>query len=694
MQDTGTFSRLAKQYDKDLFITLHEEISFAEYLDQVFTNPRLIRTAYQRLYDMIMSAGVSEFKRYRKTHTHYNFFDHADIPIYGLEETLENLVKFIRGAAGGYGTEKRILLLHGPVGSAKSTICRLLKRGLEKYSKADGGKTYTYKWVNLPTGAEGIYTHVEDLDPMNEDPIKLIPDDVRKSFLAEVNEVFRKSVTESERINLYTLRCEGEMNPRSKKFMSELLKRYNGDWQKVVENHIRVIRMVHSEADRNGIATFQPKDEKNQDATELTGDINYAKLPHFGSDSDPRAFNFDGEFCVGNRGIVEFIEMLKLAQEFLYDLLGASQEQQIKPKKFPQISVDIALIGHTNNPEYEKLRGNQSMEALRDRTVKIDVPYLLEWSKEQAILEAYYGKGRVRQHIAPHTLEIAALWSILTRLEDDKDHKLTLVQKTKLYDGRALPGYTEDSVKELRAKYPGEGMYAGISCRYTQDKISNCLSDRHDYINPFMVLNELREGLNHSSLIVNKDEISKYIACIELAKKELDEILKKEVQQALIGDEKAIVRLCANYIDNVIAYINKTKIRHPLTGQDMQPDERLMRSIEEKIDIPEVGADEFRRGLAVFIGSLSTEGKTFRWDSNPRLKEALEAKLFEDTKDHINLSKLSVKDASTVDPDLQEKIDLVKKRLIDMFGYNQQSATDVLDYISSIFARGDVADSR
>ena len=414
----------------------------------------------------------------------------------------------------------------------------------------------------------------------------------------------------------------------------------------------------------------------------------------FGSDSDPRAFNFDGEFCVGNRGIVEFIEMLKLAQEFLYDLLGASQEQQIKPKKFPQISVDIALIGHTNNPEYEKLRGNQSMEALRDRTVKIDVPYLLEWSKEQAILEAYYGKGRVRQHIAPHTLEIAALWSILTRLEDDKDHKLTLVQKTKLYDGRALPGYTEDSVKELRAKYPGEGMYAGISCRYTQDKISNCLSDRHDYINPFMVLNELREGLNHSSLIVNKDEISKYIACIELAKKELDEILKKEVQQALIGDEKAIVRLCANYIDNVIAYINKTKIRHPLTGQDMQPDERLMRSIEEKIDIPEVGADEFRRGLAVFIGSLSTEGKTFRWDSNPRLKEALEAKLFEDTKDHINLSKLSVKDASTVDPDLQEKIDLVKKRLIDMFGYNQQSATDVLDYISSIFARGDVADSR
>ena len=341
------FLRLAKQYDRGLFVTLHEEMSFSDYMELLYKSPRLSRTAYQRLYDMITADGTTDFKRYRKTHTHYKFFDHADIPIYGLEETLENLVKFIRGAAGGYGTEKRILLLHGPVGSAKSTICRLLKRGLERYSKLDEGKWYSFKWINLPTGAEGIYTHTEDMDPMNEDPIKLLPENVRKQVIAELNDIMMQQSDECDRTNLYKLRCDGELNPRSKKFMGELLKKYDGDWQKVIEQHIRVVRMVHSEADRTGIATFQPKDEKNQDATELTGDINYAKLPHFGSDSDPRAFNFDGEFCVGNRGIVEFIEMLKLAQEFLYDLLGASQEQQIKPKKFPQISVDLALIGHS-----------------------------------------------------------------------------------------------------------------------------------------------------------------------------------------------------------------------------------------------------------------------------------------------------------------------------------------------------------
>ena len=683
--------RLSSCFNKDQFRVLHEEMSFGDYLERCYENPRLIRTAYQRLYDMIMFAGSQDFKRYRKTYTHYNFFDDLNIPIYGLEQTLENLVKFIRGAAGGYGTEKRILLLHGPVGSSKSTICRLIKRGMERYSRTPDGTWYTFKWINLPTGKDGIYTHETDECPMHEEPLKLVPIEYRNQIIDELNEKFRQMTPEQDRVALYTLKVEGELDPRCKKFMEELLVRYDGDWEKVINEHIRVIRKISSEAERMGIATFQPKDEKNQDATELTGDINFAKLPHFGSDSDPRAFNFDGEFCAGNRGVVEFIEMLKLAQEFLYDLLGASQEQQIKPKKFAQISLDAVIVGHSNNPEYEKLKNNQSMEALRDRTIRIDVPYLLRWSEELQVLQHYYGPTKVRQHVAPHTLEIAALWAILTRLQDDKDNKLKLVDKAKLYDGRSMPGYTEDSVKELRDKYPEEGMLGGVSCRYVQDKISNCLSSHHDYINPFMVLSELKEGLSGSSLITNQDDISKYIKAIDLSKKELDEILKNEVQKALVGDENAIIRLCANYIDNMMAYIHKRKVRNPITGEDQMADERLMRSIEEKIDIPESGVNEFRQSMAAFIGGLATEGKTFRWDSNPELKRALEAKLFEDTKDHIKLSALDVSSQTVIDPHVQEKIDAVKARLIKEYGYNEKSATDVLIYIGSIFARGDAA---
>lgn len=682
-------SRLAEKFNRDEFKTLHDEMSFSEYLDMVYEKPTLARTAYQVLYDMIVSKGTKKIEKYRKSYTHYNFFDNPEIPIFGLEETLDQLVKFIRGAAGRFGPEKRVLLLHGPVGSSKSTICRLFKRGLEEYSHTEDGAWYTYVWTNLP---EGIYTKTEDESPMHENPLKLIPEDIRKSLSKELNEIYREQSPEEARNTLYPLGCDGELNPRCKKFMTELLDKYEGDWEKVMENHIKVIRKVYSESDRVGIATFQPKDEKNQDSTELTGDINWAQISTWGSDSDARAFNFDGEFCVGNRGIVEFIEMLKLADEFLYDLLGASQEQQIKPKKFAQIAVDFVIISHTNNPEYVKFQANQSMEALRDRTVKIDVPYLLKVSQELKILEHYYGPHKVRQHIAPHTLEIAALWAVLTRLQDDKENKLTLVEKAKLYDGRSLPGWTEDSVKELRDKHPGEGMFGGVSCRYVQDKISNCLSSHHDYINTFMVINELKAGLDNSSLITNKEELGRYNTCVELAKKELDEVLKREVQEALVGDDNAIIRLCSKYIDNMMAYIEDSKIEDPFTGEDQEPDERLMRSIEEKIDVAEQRADDFRRTIAGFIGKLSHDGKKFAWDSNPRLKKALEAKLFEDTKDQIKLSSLSVRGAHVVDPDIQEKIDLLKKRLIDQHGYNHQSATDVLDYVGSIFARGDIVD--
>ena len=688
----SVLTKYADLYDRDKFLSLNEEMSYGEYLEMVMQRPTLARNSFQYVYDMIMERGTSTFERYRKTHLKYHFFDDESYPIFGLEETIQDLVNFIHGAAGSYGTEKRVLLLHGPVGSSKSTICRLLKRGLERYSRTEEGSWYTYKWVDLPyEGDDQIYMNDTCDAALNENPLKLMPIPMREQFLLDVNAQHAAMANDDDKDSLYRLICEGEINPRCKLFLSYFLKKYKGDWQKIVDNHIRVVRQCHSETDRVGIGTFQPKDEKNQDSTELTGDMNYRKIGHYGADSDPRAFDFDGEFQVANRGICEFIEMLKLDNAFLYDLLGASQEHQIKPKKFSQISIDELIIAHTNNPEYEKLKNNAFMEALRDRTVKVDVPYLLRWSDEKGILDHLYGPGKVKQHIMPHTLEIAAFFAILTRLHDDGEGKLDLRDKAKLYDGRQLPGWTEDTVKELRDRYPDEGMDGGVSARYVQDKISNCLARRKKYVNVFHVLSEIKEGLGHSSLITKVEDKKKYEFCAELAIKELDDILKNEVQRALVADEKAIERLCNKYIDNVIAYVNDEKIENPITGELMAPDERLMRSIEEKNSIPEQGCDDFRRSIAAFMGTLASRNKKFRWDSNSELKRALERKVFEDVKDTIKLSALT-KESAELDPDLQEKIDAIKTRLIKQSGYNQQSATDVLDYVSSIFARGDASE--
>jgi serine protein kinase len=328
------------------------------------------------------------------------------------------------------------------------------------------------------------------------------------------------------------------------------------------------------------------------------------------------------------------------------------------------------------------------MEALRDRTIKIDIPYITKVSEEIKIYEKDFNKEKIKgKHIAPHTLEVAAMWAALTRLEDPKKHSLSLVQKMKLYDGKVLPGYTQDTVKELRKETAREGM-EGISPRYVQDKISNALVNDvgEGTINPFMVLSELEKGLRHHSLITSDEMRKRFSECIGMVKKEYEDIIKNEVQRAISADEEAIQKLAANYIDSIKAYVLKEKVKDRFTREDVEPDERLMRSIEEKIDIPDNRKDDFRREIMNYIGALAVEGKKFEWHTNDRLRRALELKLFEDQKDSIKLQTLV---SSVIDKETQEKIDIIKTRMMKYFGYNEVSARDVLDYVASIYARGD-----
>ncbi|MCZ7647875.1 MAG: serine protein kinase [Planctomycetota bacterium] len=677
MSGSQLFGEIVRKQDVGQYQDLHWEGSFEDYLNIVVEQPEVTRNAYQRLYDMILSYGSEEVTQQREKITRYKFFDdpisNGRDGVFGLDKPLLRLVNILKAAAMGYGAERRVILLHGPVGSAKSTIARLLKKGVEVYSKTDAGKMYTFSW-DLPD------LHGEDachLCPMNEEPLKLVPPDMRAEVERMINE---RSKSE------YKVLIEGDLDPFCRYTYRMLMDKYDGDWKQVMK-HIKVKRLVLSEKDRIGIGTFQPKDEKNQDSTELTGDINYRKIAEYGSDSDPRAFNFDGEFNIANRGVIEFIEMLKLDVAFLYDLLGASQEHRIKPKKFAQTDIDEVILGHTNEPEYRKLQTNELMEAFRDRTVKVDIPYNIRLSDELRIYRRDFTKERVKKHIAPHTVEMASLWAVLTRLEEPKKAQLNLLQKAKLYDGKNIPGFTEDHVIELKSEAPREGM-GGISPRYIQDKISNSLVRHADArsLNPFMVLNELDEGLEHHSLIANEDQRKRYKELLAIVREEYEELAKNDVQRAISADEEAITKLCQNYIDNVKAYTQKERVRNKYTGQAEEPDERLMRSIEEKIEIPESRKDDFRRELMNYIGALAIEGRQFDYRMNDRLRRALEMKLFEDQKDSIKLSTLV---SSVVDRETQEKIDVIKSRLIRNMGYDEESATDVLNFVASIFARGD-----
>jgi serine protein kinase len=655
--------------------------SFTDYMNIVVEKPNVTRTAFQRMSDMIEGYGYSEYTEYKKSIKHYKFFDdpydNGKDAIFGLDVHLQKLVNVFRAAAQKYGPEKRVILLHGPVGSSKSTIARLLKKGLEHYSRTDAGALYSYRWKNL---SELLQMDNEMSCPMHEEPLHLLPAERKKDVLEQLN----KGRDRGQRVMM-----EGDLCPACRFVFQKLMQHYRGDWKTMIDRHIETYRLVLSERDRIGIGTFQPKDEKNQDSTELTGDINYRKIAVYGSDSDPRAFNFDGEFNIANRGVIEFVEVLKLDVAFLYDLLTASQEHKIKPKKFAQTDIDEVIIGHTNEPEYRKLQNNEFMEALRDRTVKIDVPYITRLDQEIRIYQKDFNSQTVPHiHVAPHTLEMASMWAILTRLEDSKKANLNIIQKLKLYNGKSLPGFTEDNVKELRKEASREGLQ-GISPRYIQDKISNSLiTDKgQGCINPFIVLNELESGLKQHSLI-NDEELKKhYRELLSLVKLEYENIVKTEVQRAISADDGAIAKLCGNYIDNLKAFVLKEKIRNSYTGDEEEPDERLMRSIEEKIDIPDSRKEDFRREIMNYIGGLALERKDFDFHSNERLHKALELKLFEDQKDTIKLTSLI---SNVVDKETQQKIDIVKNRLIKNYGYCEICSRDALGFVASVFARGDV----
>ncbi|MBB5148360.1 serine protein kinase [Ureibacillus thermosphaericus] len=612
------------------------EGTFAEYLEIVKKRPEVAQTAHSRVYNMIKSAGIEE-KNGQKI---YKFFSNE---IFGLESTIERLVEeYFHPAAKRLDVRKRILLLMGPVSGGKSTIVTLLKRGLEKYTRTDEGAVYAIKGC-----------------PMHEDPLHLIPHHLREDFYKE-----------------YGIRIEGSLSPLNQ---LRLEQEYGGRIEDVM-----VERIFFSEDKRVGIGTFTPSDPKSQDIADLTGSIDFSTIAEYGSESDPRAYRFDGELNKANRGIMEFQEMLKLDEKFLWHLLSLSQEGNFKAGRFALISADELIVAHTNETEYRSFIANKKNEALHSRIIVMPIPYNLKVSEEERIYEKMIKESDMAHvHIAPHALRAAAIFSVLTRLEVPKKQGIDIVKKMRLYDGETVEGFNSVDVEELKKEYPNEGM-KGIDPRYVINRISSAIIRKEvPSINALDVLRSLKDGLDQHPSITPEDK-EKYMNYIAIARREYDEIAKNEVQKAFVYSyEESAKTLLNNYLDNVEAYCNKNKIKDPLTGEEMPPDEKLMRSIEEQIGISENAKKAFREEILIRLSAYARKGKKFDYNSHERLREAIQKKLFADLKDVVKIT------TSTKTPDEAQlkKINEVIARLIDEYGYNSTSANELLRYVGSLLNR-------
>ncbi|WP_026886217.1 PrkA family serine protein kinase [Clostridium beijerinckii] len=601
--------------DREKDSTQKFEGSFLEYLDIVKENPEIVNLAHKRIYEMIMSKGVEELKaeenpRVRKIYGNdlirkYGFFKDD---FYGIDKVIMKLASYFKSAAMKGEESRQVLYLVGPVGAGKSSIVESLKSALESCESV-----YSLKGC-----------------PMHEEPLHLIPKHLRPKFE-----------------EMLGVQIEGDLCPVCRyRLVNEL---------KGVYEDFPVERTGFSIRSRKGIGVVPPVDPNNQDTSILTGSIDISKMDMY-SEDDPRIFSLNGAFNVGNRGLVEFIEVFKNDVEYLHTIITATQEKSVpSPGKGSMIYFDGVIVAHSNEAEWNKFKSDHTNEAILDRIVKVEVPYCLELDEEVKIYEKILKKSNFKAHIAPHTIEIAAMFAILSRLTPSA--KVDAVTKLKIYNGEEIveKGTTKKiDIGELREEAGQyEGM-KGISTRFIIKAIDNALSESgYDCINPLSIMESIIKSVKE--LDIAADDKKKYLGFIQdNIRKEYNKILEREITKAFIHSfREQAESLFNNYIDNAEAYVNKTKIKDVSTGEELNPDEEFMRSIEEQIGVYAASAKGFRSDVTSYMFYIVRKGGRLDYTSYEPLKEAIEKKLTASVKD---LSRIITK-SKVRDKEQAEKYD-------------------------------------
>lgn len=620
-----------------------ELIALNEYVDRVAHRPTIAASAHQRIYDMVNAAGSAPGAHVGEVS--YNFFS-ADL--FGLDLPLDRIVRYFETAAQGHETRRRILLLWGPPGGAKSSIAALLKRGLEAWSRTDDGAVYAL---------EGC--------PMHEEPLHLIPDGLRPQASEHTG-----------------VPVEGRLCPVCR---WRLEHDFGGDFL-----NFPISRIYFSEATRIGIGTFEPGDPKSMSMEQLTGGLDFRAIETHGSDSHPLALDWAGEFSKCNRGLFEAVEFFKNPAEFRNLFLTMAQEKQFKVAKFGYIDSDTVILAHTNEAEFRAFMADQKNEALKDRLVTIAVPYNVRVSDEEKIYRKLLTSSGAREglHIAPHALRAAAMVAVLSRLR--RHENLGLVEKMKLYDGEEVGDWKLAQIPELKRAAEHEGM-TGLGPRAIVDVLSGAArragEEQHTgkYLTPIMALISLTEYIER--LEVPRETREQLRAFVIDARKEVDRQLKDEVRRAFVpAFAEHAQRLLENYLTNIEAYCQGTKTKDPITNEDRDPDEKLMRAIEENVKpaVPESAKDTFRQGVLVRIGIALRKGeRPLTHETDTVLATGIEEYLFDQLKDIVQVT------LSKTNPDKEQakRLNEVLRTLIDDRGYNEHSARDLLEYVGHLLNR-------
>ena len=647
----GNGSRLADQQEDflnslSLFTRQHRaghwSGTFADFMAQVLPAAphQVARTSHQYIWDMIRSTCTSDEEGHFRCHL-------FNEDLFGIDEALERVIDYFKAAAAGSEVGRRLLLLLGPPSGGKSTLVILLKRGLEEYSYTDDGALYAIAGC-----------------PVHESPLHLVPHTMRATCR-----------------NTYGVDITGEVCPHCR---ARLEDQFAGDFMQMP-----VERFFVSESGRSAIGTYAPHDPTTADLADLVGSVDLSKVAQYGDEGDPRAWSWSGAVYAASRGVLEMIEILKVKREFLYLLLTLTQEKNVKVSRFPLIYLDETILAHTNLSEFRKFLQESENEALLDRMVIIQVPYTLNYREEARIYKKLISSAAPAfrdVHLDPHVLHAAAVFAILSRIQEGDEKDVELVKKIRIHADEEVDGVNRADVRRVKGKdqAPDEGL-AGVSPRFVINALSNAIiQSNRKSLSTMDVLLALKDGIESDARIDPKKK-RKWVDYLVLTRKDFyNRWVKQDVHKALfVSFEQEAQDLLSKYLDEVEAMLDNRQIKDPITDEERRPDERFLRAVEEKIHISESGKQSFRQEVVRKAMGAYKRGIKFSLESHLQLNDAVQQYLFEQRRDVLRL----VSSAKRPDDEIRTKISAVEKRLVDEYGYDTHSAREALNYVTTLLAQ-------
>ncbi|HRC56581.1 MAG TPA: hypothetical protein PKU97_11700, partial [Kofleriaceae bacterium] len=704
-------------------------MSFAEYLELVMTEPaRQLRSAAQYLADCFDHYGT-QLVRY--PHGEIRRFGLFDCPwsggedqLFGQEQVQNEVYDSLR-AMVREGRANKVILLHGPNGSAKSTFLRCLGRGAEHYSTLPEGALFRFSWIfpSQKTGKGGIgfggapgtfdlgasYAGLPDDaidarlgDALRDHPLLLIPLEERGQLLATLP--LPPSYPLSDYIR------HGTLSAKNRAVYDALLASYHGDYEKVLR-HVRVERFYVSQRYRTAWVTVEPQLSVDASERQVTADRSLAALPP--SLQSVALFEYGGEIVGANRGFIEYDDLLKRPLEHYKYLLTTVERGELSLPS-AQLFLDLVFVGSCNDIHLSAFREMPDFQSFKGRFELVRVPYILDVRHEELLYQARLTEAAGARHVAPHTAYVAALWAVLTRMRKpqverypsglaDALSKLTPLDKALLYSEGQVPAELAPDkarlllahVKDLWHESDGLPVYegrVGASPREMQAVLLAAAGGRTSYVSPLVVLDEITELTRHSALydFLRQDpQPGGYLdhkKLIEVVRQRLFDRIDDEVRMAVgLVEESEYARVFERYITHVMHTVRKEKVRNAATGRMDEPDVAMMMEVEKTLEVTG-RPDEFRGSLISKIGAWSIDhkgqkpvlGEIFS-DLLRKLRDATFARHKKEIARGVKDLMIALAGESlSLSPEAQQQAHKAIATLIEHHGYSQDSLRDLV----------------